>query len=671
MIEKELIDLYNKTRKQLANLLNDMTFANFYRAIQSGKRTYGIKNTLINRAIDEDWVNAIITAIPHIDTIVNNPRQYMKRMAEVVPIEKARSVDSNSVKHLASHTNLISSVKNGMVRPNQILAPYNEESLELYENRFVMTLIRRVSEFVDRRYYLLGAGGNEYGAVIDVNGGFEQEGETVEYSSKVSVRQGAEYFEGGVSDKVYKDLFTIKKYVTAFRYSSFMKVTSEFAEVRPPIVKTNLLKKDPHYAACVELWDFIESYNKAGYKIEITDYEPVVNTEIIDSFDALNLLMYVALKNGTVAFDPRRRAMGKCKKKVMKPTIEETESGNEETIINVHSEEIGMHGGDAEREERVRIALVKALRNEQIKQEYEELELETRRKRLATVVEDMLQKQRDAEKEDEKRRRAILAQSLRDALNEERKRYGKQERAKTREERKIQQQLEKHFKNAIDRERAENAFNRREQRSQERVIEAVLADALVIENDRQYRKENPAVEFGEEKLPAPLLSQLPITELAPDIEKKRREKEERERRKEERRAALKAERERREREEAEREEERRAREQEQTHEQEQTYEQEQTREREFDIDRVVNDALESAGLNNERQDRDEVAASADTVGNDTADTNGRDTVNRESSGADSEESEKDERGAVKSEEEEPKLGWWQRFLAVIRSWFGK
>ncbi|MEG2675753.1 MAG: DUF2357 domain-containing protein, partial [Clostridia bacterium] len=67
-------------------------------------------------------------------------------------ISLARAISTESVKHLAQHTNLISSVdKDGMVTPNKILNTTKEESFEIYENRFIYTLIKNLSAFITRR----------------------------------------------------------------------------------------------------------------------------------------------------------------------------------------------------------------------------------------------------------------------------------------------------------------------------------------------------------------------------------------------------------------------------------------------------------------------------------------------------------------------------------------
>ena len=41
--------------------------------------------------------------------------------------------------------------------------------------------------------------------------------------------------------------------------------------MKSPIQRTNLLMKDPDYRTSYKLWQFLESYDEVGYKIEVQD----------------------------------------------------------------------------------------------------------------------------------------------------------------------------------------------------------------------------------------------------------------------------------------------------------------------------------------------------------------------------------------------------------------
>ena len=104
------------------------------------------------KVIDMDWVEAIEETLPYIQKAIDEQRRFIKQVENVVRIELAKKVGPDSVKHLSQHTNFIAKVEDGMVTPNKILTVEREESFAIYENRVLMTLIRKALRFVDDKY---------------------------------------------------------------------------------------------------------------------------------------------------------------------------------------------------------------------------------------------------------------------------------------------------------------------------------------------------------------------------------------------------------------------------------------------------------------------------------------------------------------------------------------
>ena len=67
-----------------------------------------------------------------------------------------------------------------------------------------------------------------------------------------------------------------------------MRIVRAYPAVRHPIVKTNAIGKNVHYKACHKLWNFIYTYDKVGYRVELVKQEPVISRqfekEIYNSF---------------------------------------------------------------------------------------------------------------------------------------------------------------------------------------------------------------------------------------------------------------------------------------------------------------------------------------------------------------------------------------------------
>ena len=100
-----------------------------------------------------DWLDQIEEACPRIDIIVRNAKVALVQEANVELIEKAKRITVESVKDLAKHTNYINKFDEATqsVEPGKILDIRNEETFNIYENRFLHTLVYLMERFVSER----------------------------------------------------------------------------------------------------------------------------------------------------------------------------------------------------------------------------------------------------------------------------------------------------------------------------------------------------------------------------------------------------------------------------------------------------------------------------------------------------------------------------------------
>ena len=132
--------------------------------------------------IDMDWVETIEKALPSIDKAIRENRRFIAVEDEVVPIEKSRRITTESVRHLAQHTNLISRVEDDMVTPERILNVRREESYAIYENRFLVLLLDTALRFVEQRFSAIRSQTNRSLSHVVIRREAENEGETVNFS---------------------------------------------------------------------------------------------------------------------------------------------------------------------------------------------------------------------------------------------------------------------------------------------------------------------------------------------------------------------------------------------------------------------------------------------------------------------------------------------------------
>ena len=97
-----------------------------------------------------DWVDEIEKACPYIDIIVRRPKIALVQEENVVKIEKSKRINVSSIKDLSRHTENINKFdkKTDSVEPSKILDIRNEETYNIYEIRFLYTLIYQLVRFV-------------------------------------------------------------------------------------------------------------------------------------------------------------------------------------------------------------------------------------------------------------------------------------------------------------------------------------------------------------------------------------------------------------------------------------------------------------------------------------------------------------------------------------------
>ena len=111
------------------------------------------KSTFSGDSLSFEWLDQIEFACPYLDIIVRNPKLTLIKEERVVNVEKSKKVTVESIKDLSRHTNYINKYdeEKNYVEPSKILNIFNEETYNIYENRFLYTLIKQVESFLFKR----------------------------------------------------------------------------------------------------------------------------------------------------------------------------------------------------------------------------------------------------------------------------------------------------------------------------------------------------------------------------------------------------------------------------------------------------------------------------------------------------------------------------------------
>ena len=299
-------DLYSKWYSEFSILTEVFGSDELYNALDSllnsSRNTFAFNRKLMEKAIDVSWVEAIENGMIHVDNFLRNPRRTIEDVEEIVPIALSRKTTIESVKHLAQHTDLIQSVdkKTGKITPSKILNVHKEESLFTYENKFINTLIDRLYIFINTRYEKLAQVSKDeevytlgYDTVID-----DGSGGKMKIDLKIETVDSLDAYDAN-GYTVWQRVEKLKTAIEGYKGSDMCRALGN-TYIRPPVMRTNAIMKNVDLKACLTLWQYIESYDKVGYEINVENTAMQPQDDYISDFYKLvilNLLLFRSYNN--------------------------------------------------------------------------------------------------------------------------------------------------------------------------------------------------------------------------------------------------------------------------------------------------------------------------------------------------------------------------------------
>ena len=222
-----------------------------------------IKKNIDAKVSDTTWIDMVEECIPYLDNIIRNPRRFIVQEENIVPIEKAKVVTEESIRHLAQHTSMIQEVQeDGTVIPLKLLNVYREETVDLYENRFIKSLVDNLYTFVTNK--LEESDQKSYAKVdseVTYKGIMKKKDEVVEVNLQLTSKKETDVDASKDGHSLDERIEHIRDIVSAFRSSTFIKSLKESSPVRSPIRKTNVILKEQNFIKALELWEYLEKNN--------------------------------------------------------------------------------------------------------------------------------------------------------------------------------------------------------------------------------------------------------------------------------------------------------------------------------------------------------------------------------------------------------------------------
>ena len=498
--------LYNIYTQDFVSLVEGEDFyTEFMNKAKSGNSEVSYMHRFIDKQIDLTWVEAIEDAIIPLDNIIRNPRRFIVQEEEIVNIELARKISPESIRHLAQHTNMIAKVEEDSVTPNRILNIFKEESFETYENRFIYTLLINLQYFISKRLKAIdeSVDGNNVTSIL-FKDNFKIGKENVKCSFEMTIDSPGFKMDATLLDvdpgklSKFQRIERIKKILYDFQNSPLIKSLHGTSLVRPPIMRTNVLQKNPDFKKAKALWDFIETYRDAGFSVEVTETNEIPSDKYLSDLYSTMVLNYSLLKHHIGSegeYEPQKR------RKVITPQLIERTffdilddlTFDVDVVKKIFNEQLEKTSRNRQKQEREILSVI-------------DQALKTEKKRR-----DEIERARRAELERIKAEQQRIKDEQRKKLAEERKRLEeeklrkKQEQQRLREEakRKLeaeklarqQERLERQRLREEEKKRLEEEKRKREQERQERL------KALEKEKElEKKRKEREKLRLQKEKL---------------------------------------------------------------------------------------------------------------------------------------------------------------------------
>lgn len=262
--------------KNITDVMNNINTSHLDEFMAKTEASFQLSKDIKETVIDYGWLNVLEDTLSSIDKIVRNPRRFIVQEEDVVIVEKTKRVSQETIKHLAQHSENIQDIDdNGDVVPKKLLNVHKEDTTDLYENRFIYTLVTRLEGFINRQLEIIG---------IESSKEIKKE---VFYKAKTKINSRDINIELKMSEKDYINLLddgnnyknrilACYEVISGFRTTEMIKELIGCSPVANPIRKTNLILREPNFQKAYILWQYLDNFEFKDPKV--VNYEKITDT---------------------------------------------------------------------------------------------------------------------------------------------------------------------------------------------------------------------------------------------------------------------------------------------------------------------------------------------------------------------------------------------------------
>lgn len=244
--------------------------------------------------IDEEWIEKIEKGLEFVEKAVQEERQFIRVNGEVVPIEKVKHISKDSVEHLAKHSEMITHVpeeEGDPIIPDKLYMVEKLSDYAVYENRFLYMLLCYLRDFVQFRLEKIETLRRTYISDLSVLKRIDTKKRIFTFETKIYEKRLDNPYPivDEVSSAFVKRIENCQSIINMLLDTDLMIQVAKTPMIKPPIVKTNVLKMNNNFKNALALYDYIASYNGLGFsydevKTDFTPFSEQFADELSDSF---------------------------------------------------------------------------------------------------------------------------------------------------------------------------------------------------------------------------------------------------------------------------------------------------------------------------------------------------------------------------------------------------
>ncbi len=252
--------------------------------------------------ISDDWVKAIEEGLEFVEKAVAEERQFIRSNGEVVPIEKVKKVSKDSVEHLAKHSDMITHVpehEGDLLIPDKLYMVEKLSDYAVYENRFLYMMLVYLRNFIEFRLEKIETLRRTYYGEMKIDKEIVSGKSTLKIKTEITEKRTDNPFPipDKESEELVKRIGDCREIINSLLNTDLMMQVAKSPMIKPPIVKTNVLKMNNNFKRSLALYDYIASYKGDGYtyeevKYHFTPFPENVADELAESARLTSFLAY-------------------------------------------------------------------------------------------------------------------------------------------------------------------------------------------------------------------------------------------------------------------------------------------------------------------------------------------------------------------------------------------